>query len=307
MSLLYVFCYACVAVFFACVIKRFLKLARLPVHVRWELYPVAHEPGEKAKYGGSILEEPEWWTKPRHSSKLNELKVMVPEILLLQGVKEHNKSHWAKTFPFHFGLYLLIGATMLLVLGGLFGATGPGGFFGTLIPLAAYAGLALGLFGAVALLHRRMTDEEYRDFSLPVDFFNLVFFIAAFGIALLGQITADPDFAKMRGFFHGLFTFDGGALGGLQVVQVILLTLLMTYIPFTHMSHFFTKYFMYHDVRWSDEPMTAGSKLERRVGRALALKPTWAASHIDAADGTKTWVDVATSTGIPEESEGGES
>ena len=72
MSLLYIFCYACVAVFFTCVVMRFLKLARLPVHVRWELYPVAHEPGAKAKYGGSILEEPEWWTKPRKTSKLKE-------------------------------------------------------------------------------------------------------------------------------------------------------------------------------------------------------------------------------------------
>ena len=306
MTFLYVFCYACVAIFAFSVLTRFLKLARLPVHVRWELYPVAHEPGAKAKYGGSILEEPEWWTKPRHTSKLNELKVMVPEILLLKGVHEHNKAQWARSFPFHFGLYLLIGATVLMVVGGIFGATGPGGFFGLLVPILGYAGLGLGLLGAIGLLHRRLSDEEYRDYSLPVDFLNLGFFIVAFGVALLGQLWFDQDFSKMRGFFAGLFRFSGADLGFLQTAQVILLTLLMTYIPFTHMSHFFTKYFMYHDVRWSDEPMAAGTKLERRVGRALALKPTWAASHIDAADGTKTWVDVATTTGIPEESEGGE-
>jgi nitrate reductase gamma subunit len=268
---------------------------------------VAHEPGRKAKYGGSILEEPEWWTKPRESSKINELKVMVPEILFLKGVHEHNRSQWARSFPFHFGLYLMIGATALLLLGGILGSTAPGGFFGTLIPILGYGGLGLGLLGAFALLHRRLTDEDYRDYSLPVDFFNLGFFIAALGVALLGHLWFDQDFSKLRGFYAGLFTFADPGLGVIQSVAVVLLALLLTYIPLTHMSHFFTKYFMYHDIRWGDEPMAAGTRLERRVGRALELKPTWAASHIDAADGTKTWVDVATTTGIPdEESEGGD-
>jgi len=57
MSFLYFFCYLCVSIFVLVVVARILKLARLPVHVRWELYPVAHEKG-KAHYGGSILEEP---------------------------------------------------------------------------------------------------------------------------------------------------------------------------------------------------------------------------------------------------------
>jgi len=306
MSFLYLFCYACVAVFAFSVLTRFIKLARLPLHVRWELYPVAHEPG-KAHYGGSVLEEPEWWTKPRKTSMLGELKVMVPEILFLKGVHEHNKTQWARSFPFHFGLYLLIGATVLLLVGGIFGATSSGRFFGLLIPIFGYAGLGLGLLGAIGLLHRRLTDDEYRDYSLPIDYFNLGFFIVAFGVAFIAQLWFDQDFLKMRVFFAGLFSMSAYSFSPLQSAEVILLALLMTYIPMTHMSHFFTKYFMYHDIRWGDEPMTAGSKLERRAGRALMLKPTWAASHIDAADGTKTWVDVATTNGIPDESEGGES
>lgn len=305
MSLLYLFCYACVAVFGISVLTRFTKLARLPVHLRWELYPVAHEKG-KADYGGSILEEPEWWTKPRQTSKVGELKVMVPEILLLAGVREHNKLHWLRSFPFHFGLYLLIGATVLLVGGGILGVRGPGGFFGTLIPIFAYGGFGLGLIGSVALLHRRIADAEYRDYSNPADYFNLCLFVVALGIALLAQLGSDPDFLAMRGFFAGLFAWTPPGISDLQAVAVVLLALLVAYVPLTHMSHFFTKYFMYHDIRWSDEPMRAGGKLERRIGRALELRPTWAAPHIDAADGTKTWVDVATSTGLPAEEEGGD-
>lgn len=306
MSLLYLLCYFCVAAFLVTVVTRFLKIARLPVHLRWELYPVAHEPGAKAKYGGSILEEPEWWTKPRETSKLGELKVMVPEILFLQGVREHNKSQWARSFPFHFGLYMLIGATVLMLVGGILGSTGAGGFFGTLIPIFAYGGLGLALIGSVALLQRRLGDPEYRDYSNPADFFNLFLFIAATGVSLAAQLSGDADFLKMRGFFAGLFSWSEHSLTTLQGVQVALMAVLMAYVPMTHMSHFFTKYFMYHDIRWSDEPMTAGGKLERRVGRALAMKPTWDAPHIRAGDGTKTWVDVATSTGLEEEGDGGE-
>jgi len=83
-------------------------------------------------------------------------------------------------------------------------------------------------------------------------------------------------------------------------VEVILLSLLVAYIPLTHMSHFFTKYFMYHDIRWGDEPLVVGGKLEAKMMTILGMKPTWAAPHI-RGDGAKTWVDVATSTGTEEE------
>ena len=44
----------------------------MPMHVRWELYPVAHEKG-RASYGGSYFEEVDWWTKPREVDKLGEV------------------------------------------------------------------------------------------------------------------------------------------------------------------------------------------------------------------------------------------
>ena len=35
----------------------------LPVHVRWEIYPVQHETTAKVAYGGSYMEELNWWEK----------------------------------------------------------------------------------------------------------------------------------------------------------------------------------------------------------------------------------------------------
>jgi hypothetical protein len=67
------------------------------------------------------------------------------------------------------------------------------------------------------------------------------------------------------------------------------------------MMHFVAKYFTYHEVRWDDEPVTAGSKLDRELKKLLNQPVTWAAPHV-RADGKKTWVDIATDTGRQEES-----
>ncbi|MHC4696277.1 MAG: respiratory nitrate reductase subunit gamma [Planctomycetota bacterium] len=308
-SILLMLTYGSVAVFLAAIAHRALKLARLPLHVRWELYPVAHEKG-RASYGGSYLEEPDWWTKPRQSSLIGELKVMIPEILLLAGVWEHNRKHWFRSFPFHFGLYLLAGLIVLLLAGGIASVTGTsvsaaGGPVGTtlyhLTYVVGYTGIAFGLIGSAALLGRRMFNPNYREYTKKGDYFNLVFFVVTLLVALLAHVGADPHFVGLRGYFAKLVTFGGSSVGeeamgsmpSLTAVEIVLVSLLIAYIPLTHMSHFFTKWFTYHHVRWSDEPNLRGGKIERQVNEALQYPVSWSAPHI-RGDGKKTWADVAT-------------
>jgi nitrate reductase gamma subunit len=316
MSYAAVVAYVAVAVFIIAVVTRFIKISRLPMHVRWELYPVAHEKG-RSHYGGSYLEDPDWWLRKRESSKVGELKVMIPEILLLSGVREHNPKHWFFTFPFHFGLYLLAGLVGLLLIGGIAGAAGAdispnGGIFGTalyhLTYVLGYLGLILALIGALALLARRTFNTEYREYTAPADYFNLLFFIVTAGVALLHHLLADPSFVWLRMFFERLVTFDlvlqGAAFGprpGLMVAEIVLGALLLAYIPLTHMAHFFTKWFMYHDIRWGDEPNIRGGKMESKIQEVLNYPVSWAAPHI-RGDGKKTWVDVATE-GVEEKAE----
>ena len=50
---------------------------------------------------------------------------MVPEILFLVALKEHNAKMWTRSFPFHFGLYLVAATTILLLVGGVAGALLP--------------------------------------------------------------------------------------------------------------------------------------------------------------------------------------
>jgi len=293
--------YAAVLVFVVAVVARLVRIYSLPVHLRWELYPVAHE--RNAAYGGSFFEHLDWWRQPRPKSHLGELKVMVPEILFLAAVREHNRPLWARTFPFHFGLYLCAGLMALLLLGGILQAAGvtvgaSAGFVGAavhwLTVACAYAGTGLCLLGATALLLRRLTDAVLRSHSTPGDLANLVAFAVVTAVALLAFVVSDRDLALLRGFTQGVVTFkSAGAVPPLLGVAIVLASAMVAYVPTTHMSHFFTKWFMYHDIRWNDEVNTVGSKLEKRIQAQLAYKVDWAAPHIQGG-GTKTWVDVAT-------------
>jgi nitrate reductase gamma subunit len=301
----YVVAYAAVAVFLIAVVARIVMWARMPLHLRWELYPVAHE-AKKAHYGGSYFEESEWWKKPREVSLWGELKVMLPEIFFLVALREHNKRLWYRSFPFHFGLYLVIGATAVMMAAGLLFVIAPGavaGGFGKFLQVVTVVlgvgGLALGILGAVGLMHRRLTDPDLRDFTAPADLFNLGFFIVTFVLALLTFALVDQDFGRVQWFVYNLVTFKMGAIPGtglgtiLPLVSVVLLSLLLVYIPLTHMSHFIGKYFAYHAIRWNDAPNLRGSPEEKTIQALLSQKVSWAAPHIQGG-GTKTWVDVAT-------------
>jgi nitrate reductase gamma subunit len=278
--------------------------SRMPMHLRWELYPVAHE-GAKASYGGSYLEETEWWKKPRHFSLAGELGAMVPEILFLVALKEHNPKLWTRSFPFHFGLYLAAACTALMAVAGVLGAALPGVMAGgvgaavrVLIPAVGYAGLVLGLIGAFGLIQRRR-QRPLRDYSAPMDTVNLVFFVVAFSVALVTALAVDRSFATVSQLVGNLVTFRVVPLAGigaaviLPSVSAILLAMLLAYIPLTHMSHFVGKYFAYHAIRWADEPNLPGGKQEKVINELLNQPVSWSAPHI-GGDGKKSWLDVAT-------------
>ncbi len=295
----YIVVYIAFAVFAVAVLARFLMWTKLPLSVRWELYPVAHE-AKRAHYGGSYLEEADWWKKPREASLFGELKVMLPEIFFLVALKEHNPKMWIRSFPFHFGMYLVGGGTFVMVARAILGAILPGlvaGGFGVFlgwIGVACFAaGLCLGLVGALGLLHRRLTDPDLKDFTTAADKFNLVFFIVVFGIALVHFLFLDSDLSRTMTYIGNLVTFQMGPTSGLTAISMMLFGLLLAYIPLTHMSHFVGKYFAYHAIRWNDEPNLRGGHFEPKIQSVLGYPVTWAAEHIKG-DGKKNWVDVAT-------------
>ena len=111
---LYVIVSGAVLAFVVASAARAVTYARGPVHLRWELYPVPHEPPERARHGGSYFELSEWWRTRRPGGLAGDLRFMIPEMLLLRGLREFNRPLWRRSFPFHAGLYL-IAATAGLV------------------------------------------------------------------------------------------------------------------------------------------------------------------------------------------------
>jgi nitrate reductase gamma subunit len=299
-GVLHVVTLTCLALFVIVVGVRFVRIQSMPIHLRWELYPVAHETG--ARHGGSYLEQVDWWAKPRDITRLGELKEMLGEILFLKALYHHNRALWTWSFPFHVGLYMLAGLGGLLGLGPLAQLGGlainpHGGPLGQVlyylpIPLG-FLGLSLALAGAVGLLRRRLTHPALRDYTAPSDIFNLLFFVVTFSVVLLATLT-DPTFGLFRAFLVSVFTFSAAPAGNPLVWLAILLAMvLLAYIPMTHMAHFFTKWFTWHRVRWDDEPNIPGSRIEAQVKEALQYPVSWSAPHI-RGDGKKTWADVAT-------------
>ena len=303
-ALVYIIAYLGIVIFLIAVAVRFVFWSKMPMHLRWELYPVAHEGGGRAAYGGSYLEESDWWKKKREVSLLGELKVMVPEILFLVALREYNHKLWTRSFPFHFGLYLVAATTILLLVGGVVGALLPSSVaaplnsvIGLLAPWLGGAGLVLGIIGSIGLFLRRR-GRELKDYTAPADLFNLVFFIVAFGVALVTFVGYDRDFSLVSAFVANLATFNLAPLGSgtgvlLLMLSVVLLSLLTAYIPTTHMSHFVGKYFAYHSIRWKDDPNLRGGKEEKVIEELLNRPISWSAPHIKG-DGKKTWLEAAT-------------
>jgi nitrate reductase gamma subunit len=241
------------------------------------------------------MEEVDWWKKPREKSLISELKAMIEEIVLLKAVWDNNRPLWYLTYPFHLGLYLIGGFIALLGVGAIAQLAGVAiGPITALTKLIGLAGFILGLIGAVGLFFKRLTDTSMRNYSSFGHFFNLALFIITIGVGILTWLFVDPTFNMVRTFVASLISFDLAPIKSpLFLVQMLLASLLIAYIPLTHMSHFFMKYFLYHDIRWGDEPTVDNPATQAKIGIVLNYPVTWAAPHI-AGHGKNTWAEVAT-------------
>ena len=282
-----IFAYVAVFVFAVGFVWRASRIAKMPVHLRWELAPVPHEKS-RASYGGSYLEEFEWWTKPREKSLLNEALYMFQEIVFLKGVRERNRPLWLWSFPFHFGMYLLVGMAICLVLTSL-GVT----FLGPVAQWLGGVGYVFGAVGALGLLAKRFYDPKLKPFAAPASYFNLVFLAAVFVSGVLA-LSAGDFLTNMTSFISAFFTANTSvALDALASTHIAIGMLFLVYLPFTYMMHFVAKYFMYHEGRWNDAPIRESAQMQEEVQTLLGQPVTWAALHL-GADGKKNWIDIAT-------------
>lgn len=293
--------YVAYAFLFIGTFYRAYRMSKMPVHLRWDLYPIPHEKG-KAHYGGSYFEETDWWTKPAEVSVSGELKEMGKEILFIQSMYHNNKRLWFFSFPFHFGLYLSIVFVLLVFFGGLLNVLGISVTADSPNTIARIVhmislpfgviGAAAATFGAIGLFISRMVREELKRSSVRADFFNLLLLVAVFVSGFVVWIDEGFGYGALNVFIADLIAFRGTDPVSVGLaVHLALAAAFLIYLPFTHMTHFVGKYFTYHKVRWEDERNARGSKLEGRINEALGFKQTWAAPHIKTG---ATWGEAAT-------------
>jgi len=284
---------------------RSIKYALMPVHLRWELYPVPHEQGHK--YGGSYLQEPEWWTKPRQRHLLRDIVYIVKDYLTFHQYFRLNRGYWTVLYSWHVGFYLivlfhgLVAIGALAMIGGADIAAGTGNgavtFFYYLTIVVGVAGFALGCLGSIGVFIRRRLDRDLRAFASIKNYFSYVFYFAVFasGLATFGL---DPNFGLYREFYHAVFTLGTGVnVDAALVIHAVLFASFLFYMPSTQAMHYTTKFFAYFAVRWNDAPNLRGGKTEKKLQELLGQTVTWSAPHLQAG---KNWVEIATSPAEPE-------
>jgi len=278
------------------IVASFIKVRRIagqPLHLRWELYPVAHEKGRE--YGGSYLEQLDWWTKPRRRSFFGMVKYIMREALWFEKCYRNNRRLWCFTFPFHIGLFLLLGWSFLLFVGAMamiFGMTESTAWvmaINYLTLATGVAGFALSTIGSIGLLIRRSIDQNLKLYSSPTDYFNLIFILAIVLSGVCSWYFFDPGFAYAREFMKSLITFAPTATNPAMMIGILLLALFLVYMPFTHMMHGLTKYFTYHRVCWDDDPSLGDGNIQDKVVKLLNQPVTWSAPHIQHG---KKWKEV---------------
>jgi nitrate reductase gamma subunit len=292
--------YISIAVLVIGTLIKTIKIIKMPIHLRWELYPVPHEKG-KGHYGGSYYEESDWWTKPVKRSLWGELKEVAFEIFAIKSLYRNNRNLWYFSYPFHIGLYLLTGFITMLVLGAILNLNGfeisassssllGKGLYSATI-LIGILGLIVGVFGVAGLLVIRIVKSEYRQFSTRADYFNLILLLSICLCGFYAWITADRSFSLLREFIKELLVFKSGLIIPASIKLELLLTaVFFFYLPFTHMTHFVGKFFTYHRVRWQDEPNIKGSKTEAAIINELGSRVSWHAKHIKPG---KSWLEGA--------------
>ena len=271
-----------------------------PLHVRWEIYPIPHEGPERAAYGGSYMEEGNWWTKPRHVDHWMDIKAMLTEILFLESTFENNRPLWVRTYPFHLGLYLLMGGTMILVFSAfcqLF-VMKPGYgfmiFLGNIINATVMFGSFLIAAGGIALIIRRTTDKELHMYTTREMYFNLGAFVVFALLSLMAWVFNPSYFEIARRFILNLLTANFRPLGSTWFVLSMLAGfVVLIWIPITNMKHLLIKYFMYHDIKWGDTATVWSKHNQETIPDLLKYDVTWSANHV-TGQGEKDWGQVAT-------------
>ncbi len=285
-----------IAIFLILMAYRVISMARRPEHLRWELAPAPLDKG-KTKYGGSYLEDFEWWQRPRHKSHSAPVIYMLREIFTLKSVRENNRTFWPFSIALHYGIYLVILAVALYFINALLLITGAAALvldaFYRITTVAAAAGCISGAVGSLGLIFKRALDVNLRQYSSSGSFFKLFLLLGVFVSGGIAMMLPGNYAAEMSLYVRGIITLDHGISVSLaSSIHIFISFLFVLVLPLTNMVHVITKHFTYYGVRWNDEPLD--TRLSGKLAGLAEQRADWASAHTGA--GTKRWADLAGET-----------
>ncbi|RDB61489.1 nitrate reductase gamma subunit [Gordonibacter sp. 28C] len=258
--------------FFALSLRKAWKFAHMQIHARLDLYPVPKEGAGRAAYGGSYMEEPEWWTKPRKIDRVSETVDIMKEMLFIKKLFVHQRTLWWASYSMHLGIYVMLGWSVLLLISV---AWHPAWYVAAVFAIGV-VGFVLATVGCLLLLVRRVSDRVLAKYTTPLEYFNIVLLLVVLLTGAYSWLFVASPFTVAA----QVFTLSAANLPVIVLVHFVLLGIMFLYIPLSKMSHYVGKFFCFHKVLWDNDPNLKGSAVERRFEDAAEQPVTspWSAT-----------------------------
>lgn len=278
------------------IVIQFLKISKMPLNVRWEIYPLPKGEREKIRYGGSYMEEVDWQKKTNPQKSYLEFIEPFKELFFLHRVHKFNRyGLWIWSMALHWGVGLIFGWLLILLIDSIFTGVDLSGL--TFVPVLAYV---LGVVGSVGLILKRLSNSELKLYTSGIEYFNLLFLFLIFFTGFL-MILQDSSLNQAFLYVNGAlkFSLSLDEISPLTIIHFILVSLFLIYIPFSKFFHGPVKFFTFHKILWSDEFQVKGSEQEKKIMQQLHYKVKWSGPHMLSE---QTWLDNAKNTNINEKS-----
>jgi len=284
--------------------RKAIKYAKMPLHLRWDLYPVIHK--NRRNHGGSHYDDLEWWKKPRRRRFIESILFILKDNFYLGEYFHQNRGYWFVLFPWHVGFILIITlhvlcffAALTMVFGLPVSAESPnifGRVFYYSVLITGVGSFLTGSFGSIGMIIKRLTNRDLRAYASPMNYFNYLFLLALFLSGFCTWYFFDPTFSGYMQFWKGLITLSPINVELASAIHIVLFALVLVYLPFTRSMHYITRFFAFLWVNWDDKPNLKGSEIEKKVQRCLNQPLSWSAPHIRSG---QKWADLAIEMNFP--------
>jgi nitrate reductase gamma subunit len=283
--------------------RKAIRYARMPVHLRWDLYPGVQGDGDG--HVGSSHDHLKGRTKLGRNRFLRGFLSLLKDNFYLGEYFHQNRGYWVVLFPWHVGFILIISLHVLCFFAALSMTLGlpvspdslnlAGQVLYYVILVTGVGSFVTGSFGSAGMIVKRLSNRQLRAYASPINYFNYLFLLAVFLSGFYAWYFVDPTFSEYRVFWRGLITLAPQHVAVQSAIHIVLFAFLLLYLPFTRSMHYITRFFSFLWVYWDDRPNARGSAIEKTVQEHLNQPVSWSAPHVTPG---KRWVELTSEATI---------